>query len=201
MYRKHKAIAMNDLTIIENKIHEIRGQKVMLDFDLAEMYGVETKRLNQAVRRNSERFPQDFMFQLTDEEVKWLMTNLRSQFVTSSWGGTRYAPLAFTEQGVAMLSGLLRSPQAIEVNINIMRAFVRMRQYLLSHAPKQELEELRKRIEYLEEDVSSDRDNYEKQFDELFSAFAKLSAVVQVRSASLGRVAVKGFRKEERNND
>ena len=192
---------MNDLIIIENKIHEIRGQKVMLDFDLAEMYGVETKRLNQAVRRNSERFPQDFMFQLTDEEVKWLMTNLRSQFVTSSWGGTRYAPLAFTEQGVAMLSGLLRSPQAIEVNINIMRAFVRMRQYLLSHAPKQELEELRKRIEYLEEDVSSDRDNYEKQFDELFSAFAKLSAVVQVRSTSLGRVAVKGFRKEERNND
>ncbi len=118
MYRKHKAIAMNDLIIIENKIHEIRGQKVMLDFDLAEMYGAETKRLNQAVRRNSERFPQDFMFQLTDEEVKWLMTNLRSQFVTSSWGGTRYAPLAFTEQGVAMLSGLLRSPQAIEKNLS-----------------------------------------------------------------------------------
>lgn len=118
MYRKHKAIAMNDLIIIENKIHEIRGQKVMLDFDLAEMYGAETKRSNQAVRRNSERFPQDFMFQLTDEEVKWLMTNLRSQFVTSSWGGTRYAPLAFTEQGVAMLSGLLRSPQAIEKNLS-----------------------------------------------------------------------------------
>lgn len=118
MYRKHKAIAMNDLIIIENKIHEIRGQKVMLDFDLAEMYGVETKRLNQAVRRNSERFPQDFMFQLTDEEVKWLMPNLRSQIVTSSWGGTRYAPLAFTEQGVAMLSGLLRSPQAIEKNLS-----------------------------------------------------------------------------------
>lgn len=118
MYRKHKAIAMNDLIIIENKIHEIRGQKVMLDFDLAEMYGVETKRLNQAVRRNSERFPQDFMFQLTDEEVKWLMPNLRSQFVTSSWGGTRYAPLAFTEQGVTMLSGLLRSPQAIEKNLS-----------------------------------------------------------------------------------
>lgn len=118
MYRKHKAIAMNDLIIIENKIHEIRGQKVMLDFDLAEMYGVETKRLNQAVRRNSERFPQDFMFQLIDEEVKWLMTNLRSQFVTSSWGGTRYAPLVFTEQGVAMLSGLLRSPQAIEKNLS-----------------------------------------------------------------------------------
>lgn len=95
-----------------------------------------------------------------------------------------------------MLSGILRSPKAIEVNINIMRAFVHMRQYLLSHAPKQELEELRKRIEYLEEDITSDRDSYEKQFDDLFSAFAKLSAAVQVKSSPLGRVEVKGFRKE-----
>ena len=95
-----------------------------------------------------------------------------------------------------MLSGILRSPKAIEVNINIMRAFVHMRQYLLSHAPKQELEELRKRIEYLEEDITSDRDSYEKQFDDLFSAFAKLSAAVQVKRSPLGRVEVKGFRKE-----
>ncbi|MBR6433581.1 MAG: ORF6N domain-containing protein [Bacteroides sp.] len=108
---------MNDLIIIENKIHEIRGQKVMLDFDLARIYGYTTKRFNEQVKRNIEKFPEDFMFQLTDEEVKWLMTNLRSQIVTSSWGGTRYAPLAFTEQGVAMLSGLLRSPQAIEKNL------------------------------------------------------------------------------------
>lgn len=185
--------------IIENKIYEIRGQKVMLDFDLAEMYEVETRVLNQSVRRNIERFPKDFMFQLTNEEANMLKNRLTSQIVISNKGGTRYAPFAFTEQGVAMLSGILRSPKAIEVNINIMRAFVRMRQYLLSHAPKQELEELRKRIEYLEEDVSSDRDSYEKQFDELFSAFAKLSAAVQVRNTPCGRVEIKGFRKE--NND
>ena len=95
-----------------------------------------------------------------------------------------------------MLSGILRSPKAIEVNINIMRAFVHMRQYLLSHAPKQELEELRKSIQYLEEDITSDRDSYEKQFDDLFSVFAKLSAAVQVKSSPWGRVEVKGFRKE-----
>lgn len=190
---------MDDLVIIENKIYEIRGQRVMLDFDLAEMYEVETRVLNQSVRRNIERFPKDFMFQLTNEEANMLKDRLTSQIVISNKGGTRYAPFAFTEQGVAMLSGILRSPKAIEVNINIMRAFVRMRQYLLSHAPKQELEELRKRIEYLEEDVSSDRDSYEKQFDELFSAFAKLSAAVQVRNTPCGRVEIKGFRKE--NND
>ncbi|EKU91140.1 ORF6N domain-containing protein [Bacteroides oleiciplenus] len=183
---------MDDLVIIENKIYEIRGQKVMLDFDLAEMYEIETKNLNKAVKRNIERFPEDFMFQLTTQEL----TNLRFQIGTSSWGGTRYSPFAFTEQGVAMLSGILRSPKAIEVNINVMRAFVHMRQYLLSHAPKQELEELRKRIEYLEEDITSDRDSYEKQFDDLFSAFAKLSAAVQVKSSPWGRVEVKGFRKE-----
>lgn len=194
--RPQKAGRMDDLIIIENKIYEIRGQKVMLDFDLAEMYGVETKRLKEQVRRNMERFPKDFLFQLTNEEANSLAISLRFQNGTSNKGGNRYAPFAFTEQGVAMLSGILRSPRAIEVNINIMRAFVRMRQYLLSHTPKQELEELRKRIEYLEEDVSSDRDDYEKQFDELFSAFAKLSATIQVRSTPTGRVEVKGFRKE-----
>lgn len=107
---------MNELVVIENKIYEIRGQKVMLDFDLAEMYEIETKNLNKAVKRNIERFPNDFMFQLTKEEL----SNLRFQIGTSSWGGNRYAPFAFTEQGVAMLSGVLRSPKAIEVNINIM---------------------------------------------------------------------------------
>lgn len=192
---------MDELIIIENKIYEIRGQKVMLDFDLAEMYEIETKNLNKAVKRNIERFPEDFMFQLSNQEANLLINSLRFQNGTSSWGGTRYAPFAFTEQGVAMLSGILRSPKAVEVNINIMRAFVHMRQYLLSHAPKQELEELRKRIEYLEEDVSSDRDSYEKQFDELFSAFAKLSAAVQVKSSPCGRIEVKGFRKENNNKD
>lgn len=113
--------------IIRNKIYEIRGQRVMLDFDLAEMYGVETKVLNQSVKRNISRFPIDFMFQLTTEEFK----NFRSQFVTSNErGGRKYAPLAFTEQGVAMLSGLLNSDVAIQANIVIMRAFVSMRNYL-----------------------------------------------------------------------
>lgn len=192
---------MDELLVIENKIYEIRGQKVMLDFDLAEMYGVETKNLNKAVKRNIERFPDDFMFQLSKEEAKELASNIRCQNGTLSEMWFRYTPYAFTEQGVAMLSGLLRSPRAIEVNINIMRAFVRMRRYLLTHASKQELEELRKRIEYLEEDVSADRESYEQQFDELFSAFARLSATLQSKTSPLGRVAVKGFRKDNNENN
>lgn len=185
---------MDDLVIIENKIYEIRGQRVMLDFDLAEMYGVETKYLKRIVRRNPDRFPDDFMFQLSNTEANSLIDSLRCQIVTSNKGGIRYAPFAFTEQGVAMLSGLLNSPKAIEVNINIMRAFVHMRQYLLSHAPQQELEELRKRIEYLEEDISSDRNSYEKQFDELFTAFAKVSASIQSKTTAFDRVQIKGFK-------
>ncbi len=191
---------MDELTVIENKIYEIRNQRVMLDFDLAEMYGIETKNLNRAVKRNIERFPEDFMFQLSNNEAKVLLNSMRCQNGTSNQGGTRYAPFAFTEQGVAMLSGVLRSPRAIEVNINIMRAFVRMRQYLLTHTPKQELDELKKRIEYLEEDISSDRESYEKQFDELFSAFAKLSATIQVRQSPLNRIVVEGFKTRDPNN-
>lgn len=114
---------------IINKIYLIRGQKVMLDRDLAEMYGVETKVLNQAVKRNGKRFPKDFMFQLTIKELN----NLKSQIVTSSWGGTRKLPLAFTEQGVAMLSSVLNSETAIDVNISIIRVFTRMREMLLTH--------------------------------------------------------------------
>lgn len=185
---------MEDIIIIENKIHEVRGQKVMLDFDLAEMYEIETKVLKQSVRRNIERFPDDFMFRLTNEECNCLINSIRSQNVTLDINWFRYAPFAFTQEGVAMLSGVLRSPKAIEVNINIMRAFVHMRQYLLSHAPKQELEELRKRIEYLEEDVSSDRESYEKQFDDLFTAFAKLSAAIQIKTTPLDRVKIEGFK-------
>ena len=106
----------------------------------------------------------------------------------------RYAPFAFTQEGVAMLSGVLRSPKAIEVNINIMLAFVHMRKYLLYHSPNQELEDLKKMIEYLEEDVSSDRESYEKQFDDLFTAFAKLSAAIQIKTTPLDRVKVEGFK-------
>ena len=179
---------MDKLDQIQSKIYEIRGQRVMLDFDLAELYGVTTGNLNKAVKRNIARFPERFMFQLTSDEF------LRFQNGISSWGGTRKMPYAFTEQGVAMLSGVLKSPRAIEVSINIMDAFVHMRQYLLSHAPKQELEELRKRIEYLEEDISSDRESYEKQFDDLFTAFAKLSAAIQIKQTPLDRVKIEGFK-------
>ena len=111
---------------IKNKIHTIRGVQVILDSDLAKMYGVETKVLNQAVKRNINRFPEDFMFQLSKNEYE----NLRSQIVTSSWGGIRKLPYVFTEHGVAMLSGVLNSEKAIEVNISIMRAFVKMRRLI-----------------------------------------------------------------------
>lgn len=114
---------------IASQIFLIRGEKVMLDEDLAGLYGVETRTLNQAVTRNLERFPRDFMFRLNNEEFE----NLRSQIVTSSWGGRRYAPRAFTEQGVAMLSTLLRSKQAIQVSIAVIRTFVRLRQILATH--------------------------------------------------------------------
>ena len=116
---------------------------MLLDADLATLYGVETKVLLQAVRRNPDRFPKDFMFQLADQEL----AALRSQTVTSSWGGRRYAPYAFTEQGVAMLSSVLNSPRAIAVNIEIMRAFVRMRELLASNKElAQQLSELERRI-------------------------------------------------------
>ena len=114
---------------ITEKIFLIRGQKVMIDRDLAELYDVETRILNQAVRRNRNRFPDDFMFQLTAKEYK----NLRSQFVISSWGGSRYLPMVFTEQGVAMLSSVLNSNRAIMVNIKIIRVFTKLRGILESH--------------------------------------------------------------------
>ena len=119
---------------VENKVESLirvnRGQQVMLDRDLAELYGVETRRLNEQVKRNIERFPEDFMFQLTQNEFD----NLKSQFATSSWGGVRKLPYAFTEQGVAMLSGVLKSPTAVEANIRIMRAFVSMRHFMVNNA-------------------------------------------------------------------
>jgi hypothetical protein len=125
---------------IVDKIFKIRGQKVLIDSDLAALYGVETKALKRNVRRNIERFPKDFLFELTKEETNIL----RSQYGTSSWGGSRYLPMAFTEQGVAMLSGILRSPTAIQVNIQIMRVFVKMRELITRY------EELLEKVEKLE---------------------------------------------------
>ena len=193
---------MDDIAIIENKIYEIRGLKVMLDFDLAEMYGVETKRLKEQVRRNIERFPAEFMFELTKEEVQFS----RSQIATLKTGqghNIKYLPFAFTEYGIVMLSSVLKSKTAVEVNINIIRAFVRMRQYLLSNVPQKELEELKQRIEYLEEDITSDRESYEKQFDDLFNAFAKISAIIQSKQTPLDRVKIEGFKtnNKEKSNE
>ena len=143
---------------IESRILLIREQKVMLDRDLAALYGVETKVLKQAVRRNIDRCPSDFMFELSDSEFKIL----RSQFVTSSsWGGARYTPMAFTEQGVAMLSSVLRSKGAVQVNIEIMRAFVRLRGMLASH------KELEKKLTALE-------NKYDEQFKVVFEAIRAL---------------------------
>ncbi len=131
--------------VIERKIYMIRGHKVMLSSHLAELYGVEVRALIQAVKRNIERFPVDFMFQLNKAEYK----NLKSQIVISSWGGARRAkPYAFTEQGVAMLSSILRSKRAIQVNIAIMRAFVKLRQILATHKElAHKLAELERKIE------------------------------------------------------
>ena len=129
-----------DETVIR-KIYMIRGEKVMLDKDLAELYEVDTKVFNQAVKRNIDRFPPDFMFRLNKKEYD----HLRSQIVTSSWGGTRYMPYVFTEQGVAMLSGVIHSPKAISMNIAIMRAFVEMRK--LASSNKRLAEAIRKLID------------------------------------------------------
>ncbi len=133
-----------ELQLIQNKIYEIRGLRVMLDSDLAQLYGVETKVLKQAVKRNLDRFPSDFMIEMSSSE----MNNLRSQIVTSSWGGSRYAPFAFTEQGVAMLSSVLKSKKAIAVNIAVMRAFVLVRQHLTDY------KDLKEQIELLEREMN-----------------------------------------------
>ena len=135
-------------------IHVIRGKRVMLDSDLAELYGVETKQLNRAVRRNVARFPEDFMFQLSEQDI----TNLRCQIGTSSssYGGRRYRPLVFTEQGVAMLSSVLQSKEAAMINIQIIRAFVAMREFISSHVElARKLEQLEYRLGQHDEEIAS----------------------------------------------
>ena len=135
---------------IENKILFIRGEKVMIDRDLAELYKVPTGRLNEQVKRNISRFPGDFMFQLRQKEFKIL----KSQFAISSWGGIRKLPYVFTEQGVAMLSSVLHSERAVQVNIAIMRAFVKLRQILSTHKEfAHKLEQLERKIEKHDEEI------------------------------------------------
>ena len=167
-----------ELQTIQSKIYEIRGQKVILDFDLAELYQSDTRSLNQAVKRNIKRFPLDFMFQLTTDEWSVLM----SQFVTSSWGGTRKRPFAFTEQGVAMLSGLLKSDIAIEVNISIMRAFVAVRRFIANPPVdrvselQNELKELKSYIEEVFTDYNDINEDTRMQLELINRTLAELQA-------------------------
>lgn len=156
MARKEVTLAIPDERIV-NKIYLIRGHKVMLDSDLSELYDVETRVLNQAVSRNAYRFPDDFMFRLTEREWE----NLKSQFVTSSWGGRRKLPFVFTEHGVLMLSSVLNSKRAVEVNIRIMRVFTRFRQLLIENT------ELRLAIEKLEKRTDNNSKNIELVFQYL----------------------------------
>ena len=158
--------------IIENRIFVIRGHKVMLDFHLAELYGVEAKALKRATRRNVDRFPHDFMFELTDEEYDIL----RSQFGTSSWGGRRYSPYAFTEQGVAMLSSVLRSQRAIHVNIEIIRAFVKLREILSTH------KELAFKLKQLETKV----ERHDEELQTIFEAIRQLMSIPEKPKRPIG---------------
>lgn len=160
-----------ELQIIQNRIYEIRGLKVMLDYDLAELYEVETRALNQAVKRNMKRFPIDFIFQLNEEEADIL----KSQFVTSSWGGTRKLPFAFTEHGVTMLASVLRSDKAIEVNIQIVRAFIILRQYALGYA------ELNQKLENFMLETNL-------QFNDIYQALTELASQKEQDAKSRKRV-------------
>jgi len=160
--------------IIESKIYLLRDRKVMLDKDLAALYGVETFNLNKAVKRNSDRFPEDFMLQLDKEEFK----NLIFHFGISSWGGTRKLPYAFTENGVAMLSSVLNSKRAIMVNIQIMRTFTKIREMLITH------KDLAKRLDGLEK-------KYDTQFRVVFDAIRQLMAPPEMKKKKIG------FRREK----
>jgi hypothetical protein len=196
---------MNEIQTIQSKIYEIRGQRVMLDRDLAELYQVTTGNLNKAVKRNIRRFPPDFMFQLTQDEFNKLRSDLIFQNGTSNWGGTRKLPYAFTEQGLAMLSGVLTSDIAIDVNISIMRAFVAIRRMAAS-LPKPEVNadvaQLRKDFEELKldiEDILRDQNDINEstrtQLDAISTALAELQSK-EPRQKSRRKI---GFIQEEDN--
>lgn len=159
-------------TLIESKIYLIRGHKVMLDIDLAEMYGVPNKALKQAVKRNIDRFPEDFTFELSEEEFG----SLRSQIVTSNRGGSRYLPYAFTEHGVLMLSSVLRSEQAVQVNIQIMRVYSKLKELLLTH------KDILVKLEQLERKT----DKHDEQINLIFDYIKKLVAEPKERTERIG---------------
>jgi len=184
-----------ELSLIQNKIYEIRGQRVMLDFDLAEMYGTETKYLKRSVKNNIRRFPSDFMFELTKEEFEYLRCN----FSTSKRGGIRYMPYAFTELGVSMISSILNSDVAIEVNIAIMRAFVAVRQLIMPQGSevielKNEVKQLKKYIEEVFTDYNDINEDTRMQLELINETLAEL----QVKNKELSKPRTKiGFIKQE----
>lgn len=165
-----------ELQIIQNRIYEIRGYKVILDKDLAELYEVTTSNLNKAVKRNLDRFPEDFMFQLNNKEFDLIFQN-----GTSSWGGTRKLPYAFTEHGIAMLAGLLNSQKAISVNIQIVRAFIMLRQYALGYA------ELNQKLESFMIETNM-------QFNDVYQALTELASRKELEDKPRKRV---GFVRDE----
>ena len=176
---------MEQLQLIQSKIYELRGQKVMLDFDLAEMYGTETKRLKETVKRNIRRFPSDFMFELSKEEYDCL----RSQFATSNKrGGTRYMPFAFTEHGVAQLSSVLNSDIAIEINIQIIRAFIAARQLILNPPVDRmgqlegQIKELKENIEEVFADYNDINDDTRIQLELINQTLAELQAEKRIQN-------------------
>jgi len=193
---------MTDIEVIQHKIYEIRGVRVMLDFDLSTLYGIETRALKQAVKRNINRFPDDFMFILTKTEANYLLDIGVSQNVIPleyNFGGT--LPMAFTEQGVAMLSGILRSQQAIDVNISIMRAFVQLRQFLLQNRDIiLSIDELRQRVKQLEisgeETLASINDLNEDTRREMDDIYIALTEMAKNKSETLKRNPI-GFVKNK----
>lgn len=208
---------MEQLRVIQSKIYEIRGQKVMLDFDLAKLYCTETNLLKRAVRRNIDRFPEDFMFELTKEEANSLMSSGVFQFGTPQYNFSAYSPFAFTEQGVAMLSSVLHSKVAIKVNINIMRAFVSIRQYVLGSTIKsKEIEDLKERINELEhqgakafaminrigeealEAINDLSEDNRKEFDSIYLALSQLADKQKIINKPRNPI---GFIKPKKNEE
>lgn len=192
---------------IEGRIFEVRGKQVMLDADLAELYGIETRRLKEQVRRNMERFPEDFMFELTKSQYD----TLRSQFATLENTGrgnhSKYLPFVFTQEGVAMLSGVLRTPIAVQVNISIMRAFVAVRNYLSAESPTKKIGELYQIVKMLEQDFRDHVKDWEeegfeneKKFDELYMAFTELAAKEKLAATKSPRRPV-GYVKPDEHKD
>lgn len=193
---------MEHLEKIQSRIYEVRGVRVMLDFDLAALYQVETRVLKQTVRRNLERFPEDFMFEMTEQEYNSLIISLRSQFVTSNErGGRRYMPFAFTEHGVIMLASLLRSEIAVQMSVQITRAFVAMRNYIMSTRHiEAELAELRAKLELLERNdeenlaaVNDLSEDMRGEIADIYQAIAALSVKVHQSVADQPRQKI-GFK-------